>query len=83
MTALFNLPAGEDSLTEIELKRLTGASRTVEQKEWLEKNCYEYTITRKGDLIVTRLYRMMRGLGIEPKSIVSRQEWTPDFGKLS
>lgn len=82
MTALFEIPPGEQYLTTEELGMLANSKLPSIQCRWLEDNGWHFERSRGGKPIVSRLYSQLRGLGINPKTFMASAGQLPDFSKL-
>lgn len=77
------LPVTSELLEPDEIQKITGAARSREQIEWLDKNGWVYQLNRARLPIVGRLYARLRMLGVmHPAAMVNPTSWSPDFSKL-
>lgn len=83
MTALFEMSLNSETLTDDELREITGCSRASDQLKWLEANGWLFHISRANSPIVGRLYARMKMAGINNELITTRQSRKPDFSSLN
>lgn len=85
MTAVFELPIASETLDPEELHRITGASRSREQIEWLDNNGWVYQLNRARLPIVGRLYARLKMLGVHhPASFLNNTSgFQPDFSAIN
>lgn len=71
-----------ECLTSTELSEITGYKHTRHQRDWLDKNGWEYVLNRAGRPIVGRFFARMKlaGASINQNTATT---WTPDFSNLT
>lgn len=82
MSALFDLHAADLTLAKSELTAITGCGTNKGAIEWLKLNRWHHCTNRAGDPIVGRLYATMKLSGVDVKTMIQPEAWTPDFAGL-
>lgn len=82
MTAIFEFPLQDETLSEEEIVKITGCARKAEQIEWLTCAGWEFHKNRAGQPIVGRMYARLRLAGITPATMLASGGWQPDFSAI-
>ena len=82
MSALFDMPAADLTLTSDELAKITGHARAQGQLDWLKAYRWHHHINKAGQPVVGRLYATMKLSGVEVKHMIQPEAWQPDFAGL-
>jgi hypothetical protein len=84
MTTLLALPEVDQlQLTELELAGITGTPQHKLQVDWLRANAWAFSLTRSGRPVVGRLYANLKLSGVEVKTMIQAEEWTPAMEAIS
>lgn len=82
MTAIFEMPLADETLSSEELHRITGYAHKAEQAKWLTEAGWVFHKNKAGEPIVGRLYARLKMAGITPAALTSSGGWAPDFSQL-
>ena len=82
MSAIFEMPIADETLSSDELHRITGHAYSAGQAKWLTEAGWIFHTNRAGDPIVGRLFARMKMAGIHTPSLTSPTGWAPDFRGL-
>lgn len=69
-------------LTADELAEVTGYKHTRSQRDWLDRNGWNYVLNAAGRPIVGRYYARLKMSGITPTISGAEPAWKPDFSAL-
>lgn len=84
MSTLLALPPPDElQLTAAELAGITGSPLARLQIEWLKANRWAHTLTRGGEPVVGRLYANLKLSGVEVKTMIQAEEWSPDMAAIN
>ena len=82
--ALLPLPGVDELLlTQAELTKLTGATQSRLQVDWLQANGWVFFLTRAGRPVVGRLYANLKLADVELSAIALRKPWSPNMRAIS
>jgi hypothetical protein len=82
VTAIFEMPLADETLSSEELQRITGYAHNADQAKWLTAAGWVFHANKAGAPIVGRLYARLRMAGITPAALTSSGGWAPDFTHL-
>lgn len=82
MTAIFEFPLQDETLSEDEVAKITGCARQSDQVDWLRSAGWEFHKNRAGKPIVGRMYARLRMAGIVPAAMMAPGGWQPDFSAI-
>lgn len=82
MSAMFEMPTADLTLSKTELTAITGCGTSKGALEWLQSKKWHHVTNRAGEPIVGRLYATMKLSGVEVKTMIHPEAWTPDFSGL-
>lgn len=82
MSALFEFPLMSETLSDAEVKEITGAKTAQAQRAWLKGNGWNYLVKKSGHPVVGRLYARLKFSGISPAEMMPKGAWSPDFSTL-
>lgn len=82
MTAIFEFPLLDETLSPEEVEKITGHARKAEQATWLTNNHWAFHQNKRDEPIIGRLYARLKMAGINPSAMTTTGGWVPDFSKL-
>jgi hypothetical protein len=82
MSAIFELPLADETLSQEELHRITGYAHNGDQARWLKDAGWVFHTNKGGAPIVGRLYARLKMAGITPSALTSSGGWAPDFSHM-
>jgi hypothetical protein len=75
-------PTETEFLTIEELVEITGYSHVGRQKDWLNRNGWNYVVNAAGRPIVGRWFARLRLAGVPPSAVSLLQARQPNFAAL-